>query len=183
MPRRVPAALAIGIAAGLLALYLMIYRPRQTVREAMASAAARYGLPPEWLIALADTESGLDPAAVNMTGPDGERGGSWGPTQISARTARAFGYTGPMTALTENVALAADLTANMIAQGFAERSTNAAAPESGPFKVYRYGTPASFEDMLAVWNAGRPYSELPPGGSTLTDYIPRALAALESEVA
>lgn len=169
-----------ALAALGLAFYLMIYRPRQDARAALEAAAARRGLPPSWLVALGLTESELDPSRTNLTGPDGERGGSWGVTQISARTARAYGYTGPMRALLENVELAADLTANMIADGFAERSSNPAAPESGPFSVYRYGTPATFEDMLAVWNAGRPYSSLPAGGSTLVKYIPKALEALAS---
>jgi hypothetical protein len=183
MPRRIPTALALGIAAGLLAFYLMIYRPRQTVKEALTAAAQRYGLPPEWLVALGITESELDPSAVNQTGADADRGGSWGATQISARTARAFGYTGPMEALTTNVDLMADLTAHMVADGFAERSNRPDAPESGPFRVERYGTPQSFEDMIAVWNAGRPFASLPAGGSTLTDYYPRALAALQEAIA
>jgi len=168
-PRRIPIGLAIGIAAGALAFYLMIYRPRRSVQDALEAAAARYALPPEWLVALGITESELDLSAVNQTGPDADRGGSWGPTQISAQTARAFGYTGPMEALTRNVELAADLTARMINEGFAERGG----------QVYRYGTPSSFEDMIAVWNAGRPFADLSASGSTMIDYYPRALRALE----
>jgi hypothetical protein len=180
------AALLVAVGATLIAFYvLMIKRPAMAVREALESAADRYGLPRHWLVALGETESGLTLAALNDTGPDALRGGSWGPTQISARTARAFGYTGPMTALRENVHLAADLTARMIAEGFAERSHQPDAPEIGPFKPFRYGTPATFEDLLAIWNAGRSYAELDRRGSTMTTYIPRALEALaeiESEV-
>jgi soluble lytic murein transglycosylase-like protein len=156
---------------------LVILRPKRTLRAALEAAAERQGIPPTWLVALGETESGLDAGAVNLTGGDLARGGSWGPTQISARTARAFGYTGPMQALSDPE-LAADLTARMVAEGFAEKSTRPADPESPPFTIERYGTPASFEDLLAVWNAGKPYAQLPAGGSTRQTYIPRALAAL-----
>jgi soluble lytic murein transglycosylase-like protein len=175
--------LALAAVAALLVLgYVMIYRPRKSVADELRAAADRYGLPGDWLVALGITESGLDPGARNLTGPDADRGGAWGPTQITARTARAFGYTGPMEALTTNPALAADLTGNMISQGFAERSSNPAAPESGPFKVARYGTPATFEDMIAVWNAGKPFDALSDTSSTLASYYPRALSALASLV-
>ncbi len=175
MPALVVLFAAVVLVAG---VELVILRPKRTLREALEAAAERQGLPPTWLLALAETESHTVLDSVNRTGGDLQRGGSFGPTQISARTARAFGYTGPMEDLTQNAELAADLTARMVAEGFAERSSKPAAPESGPFTVRRYGTPASFEDMLAVWNAGRPYGELPAGGSTLAEYIPRALDAL-----
>jgi soluble lytic murein transglycosylase-like protein len=143
-----------------------------SVRAALEAAADRYGLPREWLVALGATESGLDLTAVNQTGSDAARGGAWGPTQITAQTARAFGYTGPMENLTRDPVLAAELTAQMVYQGFAEHHG----------KGYRYGTPQSFEDMIAVWNAGVPFSDLPQDGSTLLSYYPRALEALSEAV-
>jgi len=175
----VPALLAIFVTLLLaLGVELVILRPKRSLAEALTAAAERQGIPPSWLLALAEAESGQVLSAVNRSGADMDRGGSFGPTQISARTARAFGYTGPMEALTENPELAADLTARMVAEGFGERSTNRDAPESPPFRPVRFGTPASFEDMLSVWNSGRPYSEAPV--STRTVYIPRALAALSA---
>jgi hypothetical protein len=176
--------LPLGLGALALAWWLMVIVPRRRdARAALEAAADRYGLPREWLVALGETETRLDPSQVNRTGPDGERGGSWGVTQISARTARAFGYPGPMEDLLDPVA-AAELSAQMIAAGFAERSSNPADPEAGPFRPVNFGMPQTFEDMLAVWNAGRRYADLPADGSTLVDYIPRAqgyLASLSEE--
>lgn len=117
---------------------------RDGVRQALRAAAVRYGIDPDWLDALGWQESRWNAAAVNNTGGDAARGGSYGPTQISATTARAFGYQGDMDALSDP-SLAAELTAQMVSQGFAERSG----------VVYRYGPPASLEQLAAVWNAGR----------------------------
>lgn len=106
---------------------------RARVRVALRSAAVRYGLNPDWLDVLGWHESRWRLAAVNNAGGDGARGGAWGPTQITEKTARGFGYEGPMSDLTFDPDLAADLTARMIA----ERA------------------PASLADLAAFWNAGR----------------------------
>jgi hypothetical protein len=184
MPLRYRLLLLVGAAAAL-AWWLVNRGKQNSAREALTIAGAKYGIPSGWLVALGLTETDLDPSAVNDTGPDRDRGGSWGVTQISARTARAFGYTGPMATLTEDVNLAAELTAQMVSAGFAERSSNKAAPESGPFKPIYYGMPQTFEDMLSIWNAGRLYSELDPGNAaqagTLATYIPRGQDALAQE--
>ena len=136
---------------------------RQRIRRALRTAFEDFELDPAWGEALGETESGLQPA-VNMTGGDLARGGSFGPTQISQKTARAFGYKGAMETLNTDPELAADLTAAMVADGFAERGG----------AIYHYGRPLSFDQMLAVWNAGRLDSDPALPIITRRDYIPRA---------
>lgn len=140
---------------------------RERVRSSLRAAAERHGLDPDWLDALGWIESRWDGSAVNMTGGDLARGGAWGPTQITATTARAFGYTGPMEALTEDPDQAAELTAKMVEAGFAERAG----------KVYFYGRPTSADQVASVWNAGRL-----PGDPTLpgmtVGYMSRLAMAL-----
>lgn len=118
---------------------------RVTVRGALRDAAIVHNLDPAWLDALGWVESRWNLAAVNQAGADGARGGAWGPTQITARTARAWGYGGPMEDLTSDPTLAADLTAAMVADGFAERGG----------MLYHFGRPTSLAQVGAVWNAGR----------------------------
>lgn len=154
-----------GIAA-VGAFMALVYVPRSRVRRALRDAAARYGIPPEWMEAIGYVESRWRPDSVNMSGADGARGGSWGPTQISERTARAHGYTGSMEALLSDPELAADLTGQILAAS----------------------TPANFAEAVAAWNAGRynadrdQDAELDPGEApriTVEEYWPRAVAALE----
>lgn len=126
------------------------------------------GLPEEWGEALGRKESDLDPSAVNLYGSDGERGGAWGPTQITAVTARAFGYTGPMERLIEDTRFAAKLTADMVAIGFAERHG----------ETYFYGEPDSIEQLGAVWNGGRASDDPNLPRSTRFTYIPSLIEKL-----
>lgn len=60
------------------------------------AAATTYGVPAALLMAVAswETRGSFAPRAYNGTGGDGERGGSYGPMQMSLQTARALGYTG-----------------------------------------------------------------------------------------
>jgi len=159
--------------------YLMV--TRATVREALRLRARLAGVSEDWLEALGETETKLGAfGLVNNSGTDAVRGGSWGPTQISARTARAWGYDGPMEALTTDMDLAARLTAEMVAAGFAELTATATlrAEPDAPYRPVRYGPPATFHDLIAVWNTGRPWAQLPEGHRTRVEYEPRASAAL-----
>lgn len=129
---------------------------RSKIAALLRDAFRRYGLPPAWGEALGRVESGLRAGAVNLSGPDGARGGAWGPTQITEKTARAHGYTGPIADLTTDPALAAEWTARIAAAG----------------------RPATLDDLGAWWNAGRrTAAQLPPGHVTLTTYLPRLRAA------
>jgi len=100
----------------------------------------------------------FDPKAAVNTGPDGARGGAWGLTQITEKTARGYGYMGSMSALLDDPQLAASLSAT----------------------IANAGNPATIEDLGAWWNAGRKRAaDLPEGHVTATTYIPRLKAALD----
>lgn len=136
---------------------VIVYNRKQ-IADALGAAFERVGLPWDWGVALGMVESNLSMDAVNLTGGDLARGGAWGPTQITEKTARAHGYTGPIDALTKDLSLAAEWTARIAAAG----------------------KPKTLEDLGAWWNAGRlTASRLPEGHVTLTHYIPRLLAAYE----
>jgi hypothetical protein len=106
---------------------------KDQVAKALRDAFEAVGLDGDWGVALGETETHLTMGAVNDTGGDHLRGGSYGPTQISTQTARAYGYTGPMEALTTDLQLAANLSA----------------------KIAAAGAPDTLEDFGAWWNAGR----------------------------
>lgn len=133
----------------------------QAIRKAMRAAGIARGVDPAIMEALPKVESGYRMGAKVLTGTDGARGGAWGPTQITERTARAHGYTGPMVDLTRSPELAAEWTARILA----------ARPG---------GAPKSIADAGAWWNAGRTSAAaLPADHVTRRDYIPKATAALD----
>ena len=133
---------------------------QRRVRLAAQRAARDWRVNPDILEALGYVESRWRLSAVNKSGADGERGGSWGPFQLSEKTARAYGYLGPMADLTTDPDLAAGWAARILA-----------ARPGGP--------PQTVEDAAAWWNAGRTsFAQLGPAHITRTDYVPKALAAL-----
>jgi hypothetical protein len=142
--------------------------PVRNVREALRTAAARHGLRADFLDAIGKVETDYRSNLVNQTGADAARGGAWGPTQITTKTARAMGYSGPMEEICADPELAAEWTARILAPGVGPKSTLA--------------------DYCACWNAGRynadrnndgQLEELPPGHPTKEQYLPRAIVALQ----
>ena len=130
---------------------------REKAKRLLGDAFQKAGLPREWGIALGIVESNLTSTATNLVGPDGARGGAWGLTQITEKTARAIGYKGPMRALLEDPSLAADLSARLASQG----------------------KPETIDDLGAWWNAGRfTAAALSDDHITKRDYIPKLRAAL-----
>lgn len=130
---------------------------RERAKRLLGDAFEKVGLPREWGVAIGIVESNLNSTATNLTGPDGARGGAWGLTQITEKTARGIGYNGPMRALIENPALAADLSAKLASQG----------------------KPKTIDDLGAWWNAGRfTAAALSDDHITKRDYIPKLRAAL-----
>lgn len=131
------------------------------VRRALREAGAMFDVDPDILDAIGYVESRWTMGARNLTGTDGARGGAWGPTQITERTARAHGYTGDVAAFTRDAALAAEWTARIM-------------------RNRPGGPPVTIQDAAAWWNAGRTYAaQLGPSHVTVTTYIPRAVAALD----
>lgn len=139
--------------------------PRPVVRRALRSAAIKYGLRPDFLEAIGKVETDWQSNLVNQTGPDAKRGGAWGVTQITERTARAHKYEGPMAALLYDPELAAEWTARILSDAH----------------------PTTLADYVAAWNAGRydadrdddnDLDELPQGHPTREHYLPRAVEAL-----
>lgn len=131
---------------------------QKQIRDALWVAFDAAGLPGDWGVALGAVESGWVMTAVNMTGGDLARGGAWGPTQITEKTARAHGYKGPMSDLNKSLSVMAGLSA----------------------VIAKAGRPSTLADLGAWWNAGRFHAaDLPEGHVTLTTYIPRLLAAHE----
>lgn len=135
--------------------------------DALAAAFTARGMNPRWGVALGLQETRLRPL-INKSGPDGARGGSFGPTQISMKTARAFGFNDPMETLLDPVA-AANLTADLVQNGFAERTVG------GVSQVFYYGIPQTPEQMAAVWNAGRLDTDPDLPTVTAGEYIPSFL--------
>lgn len=157
--------IAVGIVA-LLALgggtAAVIVVDKRRMAELLRGAFQRHGLPAAWGEALGRVESNLTLTAKVLTGTDGARGGAWGPTQITEKTARAHGYTGRIQALTEDAELAAEWTARIAAAG----------------------RPSTLEDLGAWWNAGRlTFSSLPAGHVTREKYVPRLREALAKATA
>lgn len=142
---------------------------RVQVRQALRRHAAAAGLDPEIVDAIGRVEGPYwNPTATNLVGPDGARGGAYGPTQITERTARGHGFTGDMREMF-NPETAARWTAIILG------ASNARRPLT---------TPA---DYAAAWNAGRDdadrnndgqLEELPEGHPTRVRYLPALLAAL-----
>jgi hypothetical protein len=159
-----------GGAAVVVKMVLDRREERRRVRVALREAAVMFGLDPDYLDAIGKVEGPNWILDARSTDPrDEARGGSFGPTQISERTARGAGYTGSMEAFRTDAALAAHWTAVILRQAEDRRHLETLA------------------DYVAAWNAGRDdadrndngdLEELPPTHPTRTTYLPAALAAL-----
>lgn len=130
-------------------------------RRAIRRVAIAQGVDPDWIDAIAHVESNWNPTAVNNTGADAARGGSYGCLQLSMATAQSAGFTGQSQDL---------LDPSTVALYFCKIQ-----------KGRPGGLADSLEDMCAYWNAGKLTADDPKlPSSTKNDYIPRAVAALES---
>lgn len=144
---------------------------RRRVRRALREEAVKHNLDPDYLEAIGKVEGPDWRLDARSTDPrDEARGGSFGPTQISAKTARAHGYAGDMEAFRRDPELAALWTARILR----------AAADRRPLDT--------LADYVAAWNAGRDdadrnndgrLDELPPEHPTRKTYLPAAVAALE----
>jgi len=78
----------------------------------IAVSAAKYGVPIPFIKATIGVESGFNPMALNTSDP----GFAWGLMQMIPATAKGLGYTGLMSALRTDPALAIDLGAKLLGQ-------------------------------------------------------------------
>lgn len=121
----------------------------EVVRDEFKDSGIDYRL----ALAIAWHESSFKPKAVNKTGGDGKRGGSYGIFQMSLLTARALGFKGTETELYDikvNTILALKLLLDI-----KKRQTD-------------------IEDILACYNSGKPFAKAPK--STTIKYVPSILA-------
>ena len=133
---------------------------RDKLRGTLRTAAEVAGVDPDLVDAIAKIESDYNPGAKNEKGPDAARGGSYGPTQISMKTALAHGPATPADLMAPDGGAAAYYTAAILA-----------ARPGGP--------PTNPDDAAAWWNAGRiNFTDLPTTNSARTTYAPRLRAAL-----
>lgn len=148
------------VLSGGAAVVAVVLTEQQKVRAALRRAAAKWGIDPDILDAIGYVESRWKLGAKVTTGTDGARGGAWGPTQITEKTAKAAGFTGNVADFTRDPDLAAEWTARIM------------LTRPG-------GAPTTIEDASAYWNAGKTSAaSLGPTHVTRVKYIPAAEKAI-----
>lgn len=165
----IAAAIAAGLLLGGGTVAISVVEEKRRVREALRKWAILGNLDEQFVQAIGYVESRWRMDRVNMSGADGARGGSWGPTQISELTARGHGYAGAMVEFTRDPDLAGKWTSIIL-------------------NAHRRRAPiVTLADYVAAWNAGKDNAdrnddgqleELPPSHSTRRIYLPDALTAL-----
>lgn len=128
---------------------------RAQLEQLVKDAAARAGVPAGVMEAIVDIESSWNPSASNRTGGDEARGGAFGLTQLTLKTAQAFdGRVTPADLLDpeKHLVIAAKLMADN-----ARRSRDP-------------------KDLASMWNSGKVFDKAPE--VTREKYVPRFLAAL-----
>jgi soluble lytic murein transglycosylase-like protein len=108
----------------------------------LATTGVRYGLSPEFLVAIAYIESSFNPDAQVHFGPDEARGGAYGLCQLTLKTARALGFKGEPSGL-----LYPDTNAEYAAILAAQN-----AKRLGTFAIL---------DLAAAHNSGKSYAHAP----------------------
>ncbi len=117
------------------------------------AAAARYGVPLAWLLAIARKETGFANLRSAPGARDDELGGAWGPMQVTSETARTLGFHPSASLETRGRAILADpargieLGARYVAELAAELGADlaaiAAAYNAGPGRVRSGHIPAT----------------------------------------
>ncbi len=157
-------------AGGAVVVTSKLSESQKTVRRELRAAAFEAGLDPDFVDAIGYVEGPRWKLDARSTDPrDEARGGSFGPTQISEKTARAHGFTGSMEEFREDPATAAAWTATILLAAHRRRKLSTLA------------------DYVAAWNAGRDdadknndgeLEELPAAHPTRAVYLPLAKRGL-----
>ena len=146
------------IAAAAVVLVLMMRRssPPPDLQQLAADAADRAGVDRALFFAIIEVESNWNPDAKNLGPADAARGGAWGLTQLTLRTARAYapGIEGEQLL---DPARNLDIASQLMRDN-ARRSKR-------------------WDDLAAMWNSGKVADRAPD--STRYKYIPAVLAAAQ----
>lgn len=124
--------------------------------------AQEVGVSAALLAATIAKESNWNPSAINDTGGDAKRGGAYGLSQMTLRTAQGLGYKGDGQGLLDpetNVRLAARL-----------HKANARL-------LSARGDLSQLEDVIARYNSGKPFANAPT--FTKDVYVPGVLAKVK----
>jgi soluble lytic murein transglycosylase-like protein len=145
---------------GALALVLLMRRRSEpTTTDDLVQLAVQTaqgaGVDPAVFLGIIQVESRWNPSATNLVGPDAARGGAYGLTQLTLKTARAL-----EPSITPEQLL--DPVTNLRVAGLL-------------LKDNRRRGGALWPDVAAMWNSGRRFDAAPE--STRYDYVPRVLAA------
>lgn len=147
------------IGAAVVAFILWSRRARTSKEDPLfrmaVQTAQRAGVDPAVFLGIIEVESAWDPRATNLVGADAARGGAFGLTQLTLKTARAFVPT-----ITGDELL--DPATNLqIAGMLLEENRRRSSP--------------MWEDVAAMWNSGRPNDAAPE--KTRYGYVPKVLDA------
>lgn len=130
-------------------------KPGEPLFDAAVRTARNAGVDPAIFLGIIEVESGWNPRATNLSGPDAARGGAFGLTQMTLRTARAF-----EPSITGDELLDPNTNLRIAGLLLAENA--------------RRGSPM-WPDVAAMWNSGRRFDEAPE--VTRYKYVPKVLAA------
>ena len=145
---------------GAAALFLLMRRKPETAAkddlfQLAVQTAQSAGVDPAVFLGIIQTESRWNPAATNLVGPDAARGGAYGLTQLTLKTAQAL-----EPGITPEQLL--DPVTNLRVAGLLLADNRRRGGSLWP-------------DVAAMWNSGSKFDSAPE--STRYEYVPRVLTA------
>lgn len=156
---------AVAAVAGAGAALVASRKPDPSLRGKARTWAARRGVDPLLLDTIISVESNWDPDATNLKGGDLARGGAWGLTQLTYRTAL-------------------DVEANMTAAGARSLWREQGGELLPPYLLYDPDMHLDIAtwhlrelvqrakdrvDVFAMWNSGKPYERAPAAAKGYAD--------------
>ena len=138
--------------------------PKKRLIVELESIANSLDLYPELLWAMCDVESGWDAGAMNLRGPDGARGGAFGPLQMTLKTAQSFASSVGRTTITAVDLLDIELNLQICRLLLKELHG------SGDTKRKQ-------RDVASMWNSGKPLDAAP---ATTQAYVRKVRALMDT---
>lgn len=130
--------------------------PSPDLKQLVADAADTAGVDRALFFGIVEVESGWNPDARNLAGSDGARGGAWGLTQMTVRTAQLF-----EPSITGEELLDPVVNLRVAAQLMADNARRS----------------RKWDDLAAMWNSGKLADRAP--NSTRYTYVPKVLEAAD----